>query len=1253
MDAKPGAALILRLAGTEADGWTAACAGHRWDISPPWPPLSQLLEIAWLAEDAGLSPALGDHAAGAIAHAEALGETLWGSIVRAAPSSAVESLKAGAIDLRIATGDPLRVAALGLLRNGFGWMGIAPNRISVESPGAGEPPRLVLPLRVLLVTARPLGVEDAPYCSVGDPLARVLARAGVELGRISPARKDFLADALFSAQRAGRPYTALVFDGHGGAGPDGEHIVLESGLGPAIVGAEEFCECLGAAIPPLIVLAACRTARAREREALSSFGQTLARLTGAEVVASQYNVDPDVAGTFVAALFETLGEGIEVAVAVARARALLLPGPLTFAWSAPVYYRAAELSFLLEPGMEAVSLPDGVIRHDDCLTVDRGFAATPVAVLLATPLAGKSHFLEYYGAWDRSRAGNGPPPLRIDARAFATPDDLFETHAAAIAMPGRLVVIDSAEHWRELGAGDCRRFAERVRGLRRDGVRWLIASRVRLPAFEGEDFAEGWLLSFLGRAGLTDDIQLAALARHYFGEAWRDDPWMRLLLLSLRCEPLLLQWAGKRFRTGAGARSLIEEFIEPAPELVAWLRARVPAEPGLAGIDPLLGWTFGIDGRYLIASLATDESEWESPERESQADRARAMFADAGTRGLALEVPGGQWMMSATQSVLLRALLPTDRWSPQLRSRYARYFNMLASVFSLNESGAGEALTRSIEEATSRPGRPGAPISGNRAAWAALFLQFPAAMAACRLAVEEEQAKDLGDIVSGMARICLEFEAWDSCRAWLEHWHRAAADLEKRRTPGSERGLESISEELERLAVFEGQASFVDRARDRLAVQADAQSSSIPELLARVLSGFRSGDRGAGKAALESLVNTLTMLLGVVGPQRPDEAALEEVRRAVQEVGDPGDRMRMELIVAFSQFQRGAYQEGEASLARAERLAEDRSPYEQLLVVESSVELFTMIDHPRTEPLARRGLELARRLGDPHSIGNALLLLAGVYAGRGELGRARDYAFEALPKLRGFTLFHCSALFLIARVLMVQGELDLAEAYRARAEIEASATGHLLLRIEALVLTPVLAWMRDLPKEAERSAERLLAEAQAHDYPHGVGIARWILGEVAFETGAFGRAEELAELAASDIRRLAGEPYQAHAWALVAKARYQLDRFAEAADAQREAVRWFEAHGPGDQFLAHQWTMLEMFAGMGERAEDAAEAVREAAKRAPDYRAPPPLQAMLAIGWARCEDLPRAAAYARSALADSVDVNPDLLPLLQEIADAG
>jgi tetratricopeptide (TPR) repeat protein len=1241
----------LDLAGTEADRWTAACAGHRWEIAPPWPPLSHLLEIFWAAEDAGLSPALGDHASSVIARAASLGESLWESIVRAAPPSAAERLETGAIDLRISTGNPLRVAALGLLRSRHGWLGMAPHRTSVEGAGAGEPQLLVLPLRVLLLTSRPYGTDDAPYCGVAHPLAGALARVGIELARVARPRKNSIADVLTSAREAGRPYTALVFDGHGVAGPDGQHIVLESELGPALVGADEFRECLVEAVPPLIVLAACRTARARERENLSTFGQALAHRTGADVVACQYNVNPEVAATFVTALFEELGTGAEVAGAVARARTRLVQNSAALAWSAPVHYRAAQLSFSVEPGAKVLPLPDGVIRHDDCLNVDRGFDTLPAWILLGTPLVGKTHFLQYYAAWDRTRAGARPPPLLLDARAFATPDALVDAHAAAVAVPGRLVLIDAAEHWRDLEPKDCRLFAQRVSAAQPDGVRWLLASRGRLPAIEELEVTQGFLLAFLGRAGLNDDIQLTALCERYFGAACRDDPWMRLLLVSLRCEPLLLEWAGERRRAGADARSTIEAFIEPDPQLLEWLRARLTAEPALDEVDPLLGWTFGLDGRYLMASLATDEAEWESAGREAQASEARALFARAGARGLALEVPGGQWVASATQAVVLRARLPLGEWNPQIRSRYARYFNLLAGVFSLNESGLGETLTRSIDETTLLRGRRGGPLSGSRAAWAALFLQFPAAMTACRLAVEQEQAKDLGDIVSGMARICLEFEAWQACRAWLEHWHRAAANLAVRQAPGADRGLASICEELERLAVFEGRASFVDRARERLAVQADAQSSSIPELLERVLSGFRSADRGAGKAALESLVNTLTMLLGTVGPQRPDEAAIEEVKREVEEFGDAGDRMRMELVLAFSQFQRGAFREGEESLARAARLAEERSPYEQLLVVGSTVELFTMIDHPRAEPLARRGLELARMLGDPYSIGNALLLLAGVYAGRGELEKARDYAFEALPKVRGFTLFHCSALFLIARILMTQGELDVAEAYRARAETEAADTGHLLLRLEALVLAPVIAWMRDLPEEAQRSAERLLGEAAAHGYLHGVGMAHWILGEIAFEADAFERADELGMLATRDIRRLAGEPFLANAWALVAKARYQLDLFDGAADAQREAVRLLEAHGLDGDFLAHQWTMLEMFAGMAEKADIAAEALRKAAEVSPGYRAPPPLLAMLAIGWAKCENLPRAAAYAGSALADPTDINDTLLPILHELTE--
>src|SRR5437763_1937396 len=120
MASKPSERLILRLTETEPGRWNASSGGHQWPISPEWPPNSQLLEIAWLAEDSKLSPTLGDYASVAMARADKLGARLWESLVRSAPAAAVRALENSSIDLRIACSNPLRIAALGLLRDAHG-----------------------------------------------------------------------------------------------------------------------------------------------------------------------------------------------------------------------------------------------------------------------------------------------------------------------------------------------------------------------------------------------------------------------------------------------------------------------------------------------------------------------------------------------------------------------------------------------------------------------------------------------------------------------------------------------------------------------------------------------------------------------------------------------------------------------------------------------------------------------------------------------------------------------------------------------------------------------------------------------------------------------------------------------------------------------------------------------------------------------------------------------------------------------------
>jgi tetratricopeptide (TPR) repeat protein len=72
-------------------------------------------------------------------------------------------------------------------------------------------------LRVLLVIARPGGRADVPFRSVASRLVRGGAEqmAGLDLDVLRPATLKRLSEVLHAAQKAGRPYHVVHFDGHG------------------------------------------------------------------------------------------------------------------------------------------------------------------------------------------------------------------------------------------------------------------------------------------------------------------------------------------------------------------------------------------------------------------------------------------------------------------------------------------------------------------------------------------------------------------------------------------------------------------------------------------------------------------------------------------------------------------------------------------------------------------------------------------------------------------------------------------------------------------------------------------------------------------------------------------------------------------------------------------------------------------------------------------------------------------------------
>ncbi len=183
-------------------------------------------------------------------------------------------------------------------------------------------------LRVLLVSPR--AQEDridhrlcaGPLVEAFEPLHGL-----AELTILSPPTIRHLRDELREARRQRRPYQIVHFDGHGVHDSQaGGALLFEHGdplaPGAALLRAGRFAELLSEERVALVVLQACRTARAEDDPTASVAGSLLQR-GGGSVVAMTHNVLVETARRFVRAFYRRLVEGASVGAAMLTARRAL------------------------------------------------------------------------------------------------------------------------------------------------------------------------------------------------------------------------------------------------------------------------------------------------------------------------------------------------------------------------------------------------------------------------------------------------------------------------------------------------------------------------------------------------------------------------------------------------------------------------------------------------------------------------------------------------------------------------------------------------------------------------------------------------------------------------------------------------------------------------------------------------------------------------------------------------------------------
>ena len=261
--------------------------------------------------------------------------------------------------------DPERADPVALAVSSFDRTFAAATEAS-EQASSGES------LRVLMVIARPSGLQDIGYQMIARPLLHRLqaVRGKVQLDVVRPPSFDQLQSRLRHAQEKHQPYQVLHFDGHGSFGVSpgtaGSEYLYDAGGaqgylaferengGEHLVSAGEFALLVNQFKLSLVVLNACRSGRLGDAAAEAAVATRLLEGGTASVVAMGYSVYAVAAAEFMTAFYEELFSGQTASEAVAAGRRRMYshkerPSPkglLPLAdWMVPVHYVRRPLSF--------------------------------------------------------------------------------------------------------------------------------------------------------------------------------------------------------------------------------------------------------------------------------------------------------------------------------------------------------------------------------------------------------------------------------------------------------------------------------------------------------------------------------------------------------------------------------------------------------------------------------------------------------------------------------------------------------------------------------------------------------------------------------------------------------------------------------------------------------------------------------------------------------------------------------------------
>jgi tetratricopeptide (TPR) repeat protein len=300
-----------------------------------------------------------------------------------------------------------------------------------------------LPLRLLFLAPRPQGAGFLDPRSEARAVLEAAQQVGgaVQVDFLRPPTLQALDAALRRAEREGRPYSLVHFDGHG-------VYAAETGLGyllfehpdvaPHLVDANTLGTLLNECGVPLALLSACQSAAGDAEKSFSSVATRLLQAGVGGVISMSHSVLSAAAQRFAAAFYQALVEGCRIGAAVDEARRALLLDPRRGAmapsaetreewltlqdWFLPVFYQqrddaapfagAQAGAFPPPPEPPAAlydpSLPGGLPpepahafhgRASELLELERRFARHPLLVLRGFGGQGKTALAAEAARW--------------------------------------------------------------------------------------------------------------------------------------------------------------------------------------------------------------------------------------------------------------------------------------------------------------------------------------------------------------------------------------------------------------------------------------------------------------------------------------------------------------------------------------------------------------------------------------------------------------------------------------------------------------------------------------------------------------------------------------------------------------------------------------------------------------------------------------------------------------------------------------